>query len=142
MRFPPQKLRPNLRVSNMENTASGEKQSRWQVTWNLAKVPAGEYVDLMYEHYSPALFMRREDGTSSVAFHMTTDTAEVTRWFLMPEGKEYKNFRILRYPNGRPQMMEVVPVVTEYLADDSTILAYKLLSTKAGYTYEVTWYYK
>ena len=38
--------------------------------------------------------------------------------------------------------MEPVKVVTEYLAEDSTILAYKLLSVKAGYTYEVTWFYK
>jgi len=35
-----------------------------------------------------------------------------------------------------------VRIVTEYLAEDYTILAYKLLSVKAGYTYEVTWYYK
>ena len=33
-------------------------------------------------------------------------------------------------------------MVTEYLADDYTILAYKLMSCKAGYTYEVIWYYK
>ena len=38
--------------------------------------------------------------------------------------------------------MEEVKLVTEYLAEDSTILAYKLLSVDAGYTYEVTWYYK
>ena len=32
-------------------------------------------------------------------------------------------------------------VVSEYLADDFTILAYKLLNVKGGYTYEVTWVY-
>ena len=31
--------------------------------------------------------------------------------------------------------MEEVKLVTEYLAEDSTILAYKLLSVDAGYTY-------
>jgi hypothetical protein len=65
---------------------------------------------------------------------MQADTAEVIRWFLMPRGKEYKDFRILRYPAGKPEKAEKVKVVTEYLAEDFTILAYKLMSTKAGYT--------
>jgi hypothetical protein len=73
---------------------------------------------------------------------MQADTAEVTRWFLMPQGKEYKNFRLLRYETGKPETVEPVNLVTEYLADDYTILAYKLMSTKAGYTYEVIWYYQ
>ena len=33
-------------------------------------------------------------------------------------------------------------MVTEYLADDYTILAYKLLALKPGYIYAVQWYYK
>ena len=33
-------------------------------------------------------------------------------------------------------------VVTEYLAEDYTILAFKLLSLEAGYTYEITWFYQ
>jgi hypothetical protein len=35
-----------------------------------------------------------------------------------------------------------VRVVTQYLAEDYTILAFKLLALDAGYTYEVTWFYK
>ena len=79
---------------------------------------------------------------TSAAIPIYVDTAEVTRWFLMPAGKEYKSFRILRYQTGKPETAELVKVVTEYLASDSAILAYKLMAVKAGYTYEVTWYYK
>jgi predicted acylesterase/phospholipase RssA len=142
MRFPRQQLPPKLRMCPMENAAEGEKQCRWEASWDFAKVPPGEYVDLIYEHYSPAVFLRRGDHSSSVAIDMQVDTAEVTRWFLMPQGKEYKNFRIVRYKIGQPETVEPVKVVTEYLADDYTILAYKLMSTDAGYTYEVIWYYK
>jgi hypothetical protein len=142
VRFPPQLLRPHLRMSSLESAAPGERQCRWQVSWNFEKVPAGEYVDLIYEHCSPALFLRREDGSSSVAYPTQVDTAEVSRWFLMPKRKEYKDCRILRYPTGKPEGVESVQVVSEYLTEDSTILAYKLLSAKAGYTYEVTWLYK
>jgi predicted acylesterase/phospholipase RssA len=142
IRFPQQMLRPKLRMCPMQTEFPGEKQVRWQATWNFEKVPAGAYVDLIYEHYSPAVFLRRGDGFTSVAIHFQADTADVTRWFLMPQGKEYKNYRILRYKTGKPEEVEEVKVVTEYLADDYSILAYKLMSCKAGYTYEVIWYYK
>jgi hypothetical protein len=140
MRFPQQRLQPTLRMST-QNVA-GEKRARLQSSWNFEKVPVGEYVDLIYEHESPAVFLKRGSDSTSVAIHMQADTAEVTRWFLMPRGKEYKSFRIIRYQNDKPESAERVPIVTEYLADDYTILAYKLMSTKAGYTYEVSWTYK
>ena len=60
----------------------------------------------------------------------------------MPRGKEYRSFRILHWETAKPDTVEPVKVVSEYLADDSTILAFKLLSVKAGVTHEVTWYYK
>jgi hypothetical protein len=66
----------------------------------------------------------------------------VTRWILLPKGKEYRSFRVVRYKTENPDKVEPAKIVTEYLAEDYTILAYKLLSVDAGYTYEVTWYYK
>ena len=60
----------------------------------------------------------------------------------MPRGKEYKSFQILRYEMGKSGSPEVVKGITEYLADDSSILAFKLAPVKAGHTYEVTWLYK
>ncbi len=60
----------------------------------------------------------------------------------MPKGKAYRNFHIIRYRTGEPDRVEEVQIVTKYLAEDSTILAYKLLSVDGGYTYEVTWHYK
>ena len=75
-------------------------------------------------------------------FHIQAETAELTTWVLMPEGQEYRSFRIIRYPTGKPEEVEAVKVVTEYLAEDFTILAFKLLSLKPGYTYEVNWTYR
>src|SRR5262249_38106228 len=106
VRFPEQQLQAQLRMSNLESEVPGEKQTRFQATWNFEKVPAGDYVDLIYEHVSPAVFLRRGERSTSIAIHMQADTAEVTRWFLMPEGKEYKSFRILRYEPGKPETAE------------------------------------
>jgi hypothetical protein len=60
----------------------------------------------------------------------------------MPQGREYSSFLVARYETGKPETREPIKVATEYLASDSSVLAYELLSVKAGYTYEVTWYYK
>jgi hypothetical protein len=60
----------------------------------------------------------------------------------LPKGKEYQSYHLIRYPTDKPELTENVRVVTEYLADDFTILAFKLLSLKAGYTYELHWQYR
>ena len=60
----------------------------------------------------------------------------------LPAGKEYKSWRIVRYHPGTPHQVEKVRAVSEYLAEDYTVLAFKLLSLKPDYVYEVQWYYK
>jgi predicted acylesterase/phospholipase RssA len=142
IRFPLQDLQLKLRMQPLQSKLAGEKMVRWQVSADFTEVPAGEFVDLIYEHISPGQFLRRGTGSTSISFQTQADTAEVSRWFLLPRGKEYRTFRILRWETGKPENVETVKVVNEYLADDSTILAYKLLSVKAGYTHEVTWFYK
>ena len=66
----------------------------------------------------------------------------MTAWILIPEGKEYQSFRIVRYETGKPENVEAVKVVTEYLAEEYSILAFKLLSLKSGYTDVVSWTYR
>src|SRR5262249_49474080 len=129
-------------MTGMESTIPGEKMVRWDVSADFSEVPDGEFVDVVYEHISPGLFLRRGAGSTAITFRSQADAAEVTRWFLLPRGKEYKSFRILRWETGKSEQVEPVRVINKYLADDSTILAYRQLSEKAGYTYEVTLYYK
>src|SRR5262249_5561157 len=111
MRFPPQQVQPTLRMCRFESPSDGEKRCDWRASWDLKRIPPGEYVDLIYEHYSPAVFLKRGDGWTSVAIKVQVDTAEITRWFLMPRGKEYRSFRIHRYETGKPEHVETVRVV-------------------------------
>jgi predicted acylesterase/phospholipase RssA len=141
-RFPHQQLKPKLLRYKHEGAGPGQGKSRWEVSYDFAKVPVGDHVDLIIEYFSAGAFVRRGERSTTLTAEIWEDTAEVTRWLLLPRGKEYKNFRIVRYKTGKPDTVEAVRIVTEYLADDFTILAYKLLSVHAGYTYEVTWYYK
>ena len=99
-------------------------------------------VDVIYEHDSPADFVQRGEISTTIGFRSDFDAAEVTRWFLLPRGREYRRFQIHRYEMDKPGTAEVVKEFTEILADDSSIIAYKMASVKAGYMYEVTWFYK
>lgn len=142
IRFPPQQFQPKLRRMYAENPASQNSACQFEVSVDLSKAPAGQTADVIYEHYSPGNFVHRGDVATIVTFRSEFDTGEVSRWFLMPRGKEYQNFQILRYETGKPKRAEVVKGLTEYLADDSSITAYKMASVKAGYTFEVSWFYK
>lgn len=142
VRFPPQQLQPTLHVNTLENTPHSEKQVRWEVSVDFEKVPPGESADLIYEHISPGEFLRHGEGSTVMAFKIEAETAELNRWLLLPERMEYRNFRLIKYETGKPNAAENAKIVTEYLAEDFTILAFKLLALKAGYTYELTWFYK
>jgi hypothetical protein len=142
VRLPPQRLTPKLVISRPETLPSGEKVCEWRISVDCSRVPEGEFIDLIYEFYSPGQYVRRGEGSTSMAFRKTADVAEATRWFLMPAGREYRDFRVIRYETANPEKAEPVNIVTEYLADDYSVLAYKLMSLKAGYTYEVIWHYK
>lgn len=142
IRFPPQQLRPRLRLHKPVSSARGEAQADWEADVDFQKVPADEPVDLIYEHLSPGDFLHQGDASTTLVFGVEADTGELTSWILIPKGKEYRAFRLIRYPTGKPANVENIHFVTEYLADDFTILAFKLLALKSGYTYELTWFYR
>jgi predicted acylesterase/phospholipase RssA len=142
VRFPAQALQPRLRMCEVEGTTAGEEQCRWEVSYDFGRVPAGEYVDLFMEKHSRGDYLHEGNENFSLTFHVLAETAELTMWIFMPRRKEYRSFRIVRYLTGKPAEVEKVRIVTEYLADDYTIIAFKLLALKPGYTYEVGWIYK
>ncbi len=142
IRFPPQQLSPKLYSRTSEGSRPGEKMVHWEVGASFQKVPAGDAVDIIYEHISPGTFVRKGAGSTTLAFDVEAETVELTRWLLLPEGRQYRTFQLIRYKTGKPETAENVKVVTEYLAEDYTILAFKLLSLEAGYTYEITWFYQ
>ena len=92
-RFPPQRFQPKLQRTIEENPTTHEKSARFEVSVDLSKAPTGQIVDVIYEHDSPGAFVQRGEVSTTIAFHSDFDAAEVTRWFLMPRGREYRSFR-------------------------------------------------
>jgi hypothetical protein len=142
LRFPPQQIKPKLSMSRVQGSNGVQEQRSWRASFDFQHVPNGKPVDLVAEFHSPGQFLQRGAGDTTLVFPIRADTAELTAWILMPEEREYQSFRIIRYLTAKPEKVEAVEVVTEYLADDFTILAFKLLSLKGGSTYEVSWTYR
>jgi hypothetical protein len=142
IRFPSQLLQPKLRMSDVESSVPGEEECRWEADFDFRRVAPGEFVDLIVEERSSGHYLQRGPSVSALTFQVQVATAELTTWILMPRAKEYRDFRVSRHENGKPDSVEPVRVVTEYLPEDYTILAFKLLALKPGWTYEVSWSYK
>jgi hypothetical protein len=142
VRFPTQRIQPRLRMSNLEGSAADQEECQWEVSYDFRHVPAGQFVDLLMDEHSPGHYLDRGQNGAALAFLVQAETAELTMWILMPRGKEYRNFGIIRHETAKPEKVEAVKMVTEYLADDLTIVAFKLLALKPGYIYAVSWVYK
>jgi predicted acylesterase/phospholipase RssA len=142
VRFPPQDLRPKLRMMRVDGPSTGEKSYRFEASIDLRKVRTGSTVDLIYEHISPGTFVKRSEEATTLDFKLEADTAEVTRWIFMPAGKEYETFRVFQYEADKPETIEQITPVTEFLAHDYSIIGYKLLLLKAHTGHEVQWSYK
>jgi predicted acylesterase/phospholipase RssA len=52
-RIPPQQVPGKVRMAKLENSIPGQTMCRWEASFNFEKVPAGEYVDLIVEHFTP-----------------------------------------------------------------------------------------
>jgi hypothetical protein len=139
--FPQQQLSAKLRVSR-DKMAGGHMSSTWELAYDFSKVPAGDVVDVTYKMLSVGNSWQSGKDLSAVHFPVRTPVAELNIWILMPAGKQYRQYSMIRYPTSKPDTVEEVKLVTEYLAEDATILAFKILSLQAGYTYELRWLYK
>ncbi len=129
VRFPPQQLKPKLLAHNMEGAEHSEKQVHWEALVDFEKVPAGDSVDIIYEHLSPGDFLRHTGDSTTLAFDVEAETAELSRWLLLPQGKEYRAFHLIRYETGKPDAAEDVKLSPNTWP--RTILAFKLLSLEA-----------
>jgi len=142
-RFPKQQLHPKLRKwMNVDSSSPDGQSCHWEADFDFRHVPIGDPVHVILEYQSAGLFLQYGENTTTVPLNVRADTAELSTWILMPQGKEYANFHVIRQDKGKRDKVERVRIVTEYFASDYTILAFKLLSLNANYDYEVVWTYK
>jgi predicted acylesterase/phospholipase RssA len=141
-RFPPSQYQPRLRQACAENSTTQEALCHFEVSVDLSKVPNGQVADVIYEFYSRGVFLQRGENSTTISFRSEVDAPEFTRWFLLPNGEEYRSYKIVRYETGKPETAEAVRGLTDYMVDDPSIIAFKMALVKAGYAFEVTWLHK
>ena len=78
---------------------------------------------------------------TGMAFNIEADTSELAQWVLMPKGYQYKDYHYVYYKKDQPETAIQGKFFTQYLADDSMVLAFKLLSLDPGYEHEIIWNY-
>jgi hypothetical protein len=141
-RSPPQELRPTLRKCLDETpSAGGDRLARWEVSYDFKNVPPGQPENLIVEHQGSGFYLKDDADSTTVPLNLRADTAELTAWILMPEGKDYSTYRVTRRSRTRGTVERVI-VVTEFLPKDHSILAFKLLALKGDDNYELTWTYR
>lgn len=118
------------------------KRYRWDAVFDLTKAPAGVPIDLLTEIQSPGIFLRGSESTTGMGFSIEAETAEFSQWVLMPVERKHGSFRYIRYKKDQPETAEEKRFVTQYLAKDHSILAFKLLSLDPGYEHEISWNYE
>ena len=119
--------------------ADGAPVHIFEVEFDLSKVPAHEAVDL------PIEFMSSEPATGaadSATFYVDDETGLLSCWLLLPEGKQYQNFELLRYQNGKERVPERVTPAYHFDTLDGRVLAFALLNVKPGFTYEARWQHR
>lgn len=147
-RFPPQALQPTLRRvcpeinADGEGSAQGENACQWEVNCDFTGVPAGEWRDILSETQSPGTFLKRLMNSTHMTVEFTVAIPEVTFWILMPRGRLYSGWRIVRHKKGEIGPAEALQPATEFFGADYQILAFKLLAVKPWYIYEIVWDYK
>lgn len=139
-RFPRQTLQPKLRMACAgKEPVRGGTDCRWEVSADFTRVPAGESRDIIVESHTPATFLERGMNSTRMAVDFPEQISQVEFWILMP--REYRNWRIVRLMKDKAESPQAIKPASEYLGEGQ-ILAFKLLSVKPWFTYEISWNYQ
>ncbi len=129
----------SLRLARPTAAPDGKPFQLLEIAFDFTKVPAHEMVDLPIElvlHEAPPGLLQ------SVSFDVENDTALMNGWLLLPEGKRYQNFELLRYEAADATAPEFVVPANLVDSMEGRILGFSLLSLKPGFRYECRWSYR
>ena len=129
----------SLRLSRDATGIGGKPVQVFEMAFDLSKVPVNEVVDLPIELL---LGETPPDLLRSVSFSVDSETALLTGWVVLPEGKRYEDFNYCGTRMGNETGPERVISGQSRQLDGGQILAFSLLSLKPGFRYECRWSYR
>ncbi len=139
LRFPEQRLIPDVVLCEKD---SGPMKYTWELTYDFSKIPPGETVDLLAELMAREGIQATDVHAQSVTFTVEQPSAVFSIWMLLPEGRAYRSFDLIRYKVDEPCSVETVEPTHRFTSEDQTMIAFGLLAVKPGYTYECRWTFR
>lgn len=136
-RCPDQRLRPVLRRCK-EQTTGEHTLHVWELSFDFHKVPAGEVVDLIVELLSREARPSPDDESLTLPLVVDTETPLLTCWLLLPAGKSYSQFRLLRSDIDAPAKVEVIEPA-QLLRTTDGLYSFAILGVRPTYLYECRW---
>src|SRR5262249_50944860 len=121
-----------LRLCRDTAATGGAPFHEFEVAFDFSKVPAREVVDLPME---ALLRGPRPELLQTATFCVDAETGLLSCWLLLPDGRQYQSFDLLRYPTGNATAPEPVVTANVLNAADGQILAFTLLGVKPGFNY-------
>jgi predicted acylesterase/phospholipase RssA len=128
-----------LRLYRDTAATGGTPFHEFEVAFDFSKVPAREVLDLPME---ALLREPRPELLQAATFYVDAETGLLSCWLLLPEGRQYQSFDLLRYPTGNATAPEPVVTANVLNAADGQILAFTFLGVKPGFSYECRWTYR
>jgi hypothetical protein len=125
-----------IRKSQDLATADKAPVHIFEAVFDLSKVPLHETVALPIEFVSRA---PTTGALNSATFYVDDETGLLSCWLLLPEGKQYQNFDLLRYQSGKEEGPERVTPAYQFDTLEGRVLAFALLNVEPGFTYEAHW---
>ena len=129
----------SLRLARPTAAPDGKPFRLLEIAFDFTKVPAHEVIDLPIElvlHETPPGLL------NSVSFDVENETALMNGWLLLPTGKRYQNFELLRYAAADATAPEFVVPANLVDSMEGQILGFSLLGLKPGFRYECRWSYR
>jgi hypothetical protein len=111
----------------------GEKQTLYEIEYNLARIPWGEPVTLELE------LLVNVPKVARAAFVTRRKTDLVSVWMLFPADRPYRTYDLVCYPNDRSAPPEVMN--SRYLIDHpyGSLIGWSVVNPKVGNVYECRW---
>ena len=121
----------------------GEKLVHWEIGADFEKVPAGDSVDIIYEHLSPGLFLREGVGFIHAGIRCRGGNGRADAVAAAARGQRVSHLSVDSLPDGKARGRRERE--GRHRVSGRRLLRFwrlSCLSLKAGYTYEITWFYR
>ena len=136
IQFETKKFNPILRRYNASPTGDSSGQFTWEIVLDLQDVQVEEVVEFSIAiMQTKASGDRRFENTDWSSFVVEGQPGAITSWILLPRNNAINNFKVVRFQNKTPDVIELVRPTHSSLMEDGSIIYWMLVQPTPNSTY-------